>query len=172
MVLLDTEGMVRSRDPSDPASKRAPKRERTSAPGDVAPDPASTLESPNAAEEALVQRAQEEVSQSYQKAQGDRAVAQRKANEKARIAAEQARVAAAEAQTLRKDMAVQAETDLYGFKSQALRATLEQVAEARAAGVSTCSLWTHMYGTPPSTSTLPTASKHTHFVAAFCSMHA
>lgn len=168
MVLLDTEGMVRSGDPSDPAtSKRAPKRERTSAAGEVAPNPASSLESPNAAEEALVHRAQEQVSQSYQKAQADRAAAQRKANEKARTAAEQACVAAEDAKTLRKDLAAQAETDLYGFKTQALQATVEQVAEARAAGVPIYSLWTHMYGTPLSTSVFPTASKHTHFVAVF-----
>lgn len=95
--------------------------------------------------------------QSYKKAQADRAVTQRKANEKARIAAEQARVAAEEAKTLRKDLAAQAETDLYGFKTQALWAILEQVAEARAAGVFTCSIWTHMYAPSPSTSTFPTA---------------
>lgn len=79
----------------------------------------------------------EELSQSYQTAQADRAGALRKADEKARVAAEQA-------QTLRKDLAVQAETDLHGAKTQALRAILEQVAEARAAGMLVYGMFTHM----------------------------
>ena len=61
----------------------------------------------------MILRAQEELSQNYETAKADRAAAQRKANYKARAAAEQALVAAKQAQSLRKDMAAQAETDLY-----------------------------------------------------------
>lgn len=123
-------GEVRSRDQRDPTAAAAPKRKRTRTSASEQGSRHSTLilDGPNAAEEALVHAALEELSQSHQKGQADRAVAQRKADEKARVAAEQA-------QTLRKDLAVQAETDLCGAKTQALRAILEQVAEARAAGM-------------------------------------
>lgn len=129
-------GKVRSRDQRDLAIA-APKRTRTSASEQRARHSASILDVPNAAEEALVHGALEELSQSYQKAQADRVIAQRKADKKARVAAEQA-------ETLRKDLAVQAETNLYGAKTQALRAVLEQVAEARAAGTLVYGLFTQV----------------------------
>lgn len=88
-------------------------RARASATQQEASEPASKLESPNAAEEALIRNAQEELSQNYEKAKADRAAALRKANKTASAAAEQARVAAEEAQTLRKNMAAQAQIDRY-----------------------------------------------------------
>lgn len=61
----------------------------------------------------MIRNAQEELSQNYEKAKADRAAALRKANKTASAAAEQARVAAEEAQTLRKNMAAQAQIDRY-----------------------------------------------------------
>ena len=133
-------GSVRPHDQSDPTAA-ASKRTRASATQVEAFKPASKPETPNAAEDSLIRRTQQELLQSYEKAKTDRAAAQRKANEKARVAAEQARVAAEESQTLRKNTAAQAETDLYSTKTQALRAVLEQVAQARAAGRLACVNW-------------------------------
>lgn len=130
-------GKVRSRDQRDPVTAAAaPKRTRTNASGHEARHSASILDGPNAAEEALVHGALEELSQSYQRAQADRAIAQRKADEEARVAAEQA-------QTLREKLALQAETDLYGAKTQALQAILRQMAEARSAGMMVYGMFTH-----------------------------